>query len=614
MLKKNIKKSQRQIIRMILYLIVVMVCAMVIEIFILSSLNKKESNRTSLVLLNQVISIIDENEKSESELIETLKEDYIIRAQTVSYILDSKPEAEKDVQELRKIANMMQIDEIHLFDESGKIYSGSEPKYYGYSFDSGEQMSYFKPMLEDKSLTMCQDVTPNTAEGKSMMYAITWNETGDKMIQIGIEPLRLLEELRRNEIPEVIANMPAYEGINIMVADSDSGVIYGSTNSSLVDKTLEEIGIVETDVNLNTTVSDVLQIDGYKNYCNFKKTGEYIVVVAYSASFNFNNLFVAMVIEFVYLLIAGVIIVYMLKRVLRANDEKETQMAILVSMSDIYNSMHLIDIERNTVMEYRARGEVSEVVNNSSSGADETFKQLMTLTTEDEYFEDAMAFTDIHTIADRMKNKKIISKEFMSKAIGWYRASFISVEADDEGHPIKVIYVTQNIDKEKKKEEELIFKSNVDELTGLYNRRAYEDDIAEYGDNAMEKNFVFISSDVNGLKKVNDTLGHVAGDELLIGAANCMKQCFEPYGRVYRIGGDEFASIIFANETQLESIKKDFDDITAKWSGKLVDSLSVSCGYVTRLEVNTNSVHEIANIADKMMYEVKAEHYRKCAN
>jgi diguanylate cyclase (GGDEF)-like protein len=125
---------------------------------------------------------------------------------------------------------------------------------------------------------------------------------------------------------------------------------------------------------------------------------------------------------------------------------------------------------------------------------------------------------------------------------------------------------------------------------------------------------VFISSDVNGLKKVNDTLGHVAGDELLIGAANCMKQCFEPYGRVYRIGGDEFASIIFANETQLESIKKDFDDITAKWSGKLVDSLSVSCGYVTRLEVNTNSVHEIANIADKRMYEVKAEHYRKCAN
>lgn len=54
----------------------------------------------------------------------------------------------------------------------------SVPKYYGYNFDSGEQIEYFKPMLTDKTLTMCQDVTPNTSEGKEMMYAITWNEAG----------------------------------------------------------------------------------------------------------------------------------------------------------------------------------------------------------------------------------------------------------------------------------------------------------------------------------------------------------------------------------------------------------------------------------------------------
>ena len=75
--------------------------------------------------------------------------------------------------ELQKIANLMAVDEIHLLDENGYIYSGSVPKYFGYNFDSGEQMAYFKPMLTDKSLTMCQDVTPNTSEGKEMMYAIT---------------------------------------------------------------------------------------------------------------------------------------------------------------------------------------------------------------------------------------------------------------------------------------------------------------------------------------------------------------------------------------------------------------------------------------------------------
>ncbi|MFR3283861.1 MAG: diguanylate cyclase domain-containing protein [Clostridium fessum] len=47
-----------------------------------------------------------------------------------------------------------------------------------------------------------------------------------------------------------------------------------------------------------------------------------------------------------------------------------------------------------------------------------------------------------------------------------------------------------------------------------------------------------------GWKRVNDTYGHVAGDELIRAAADCMKNSFNEYGKVYRIGGDEFAVII----------------------------------------------------------------------
>jgi diguanylate cyclase (GGDEF)-like protein len=613
MMEKNAEKSQSHHLKTVFYMIAVVTVAMIIEVLILYSLSKNNANRASLLLLNQVVSIIEENEQNEDELIGTLKEDYIIRAQTVSYILDSKPEAEYDVAELQKIASMMQIDEIHLFDTTGEIYSGTEPKYYGYNFNSGEQMAYFKPMLEDKNLSMCQDVTPNTAEGKQMMYAITWNDAGDRMIQVGIEPIRLLEELRRNEIPEVVGDMPAYEGVNIWVADADSGVIYGATDSSITGKTLNEMGITETPVDLGTTVSTVLFLDGRRNYCNLRKTGDYTVVTTCSTSFNSRNRWISLFVEFVYLMASGVVIVHMVNKVIRANAEKNAQMAILLSMADIYNSMHLIDLENNTVKEYHARDDVTKI-SQHASGADEFMTQTMMVTTQEKYLETALAFTDIHTIADRMKGKKTISKELISKAIGWYRGSFITIETDGEARPTKVVYVTQDIDKEKKKEEELFRKSNVDELTGLYNRHAYEDGIAERNDTVTAKNFVFVSLDVNGLKKVNDSLGHIAGDELLLGAANCMKQCFGPYGRVYRIGGDEFVAIIFASSEQLESIKKDFADVTAKWSGNLVQSLSVSSGYVTKLEVETTSIHEIANIADKRMYEAKAKFYGRTSN
>ena len=82
------------------------------------------------------------------------------------------------LREFLKNERLMTIDEIHLFTADGEIYSGTVPRYYGFTFDSGEQMAYFKPMLADKTLSMYQDVTPNTAKSKPMMYAICWNDSG----------------------------------------------------------------------------------------------------------------------------------------------------------------------------------------------------------------------------------------------------------------------------------------------------------------------------------------------------------------------------------------------------------------------------------------------------
>ena len=109
----------------------------------------------SKVLLDRVITVLNKNDDSENGLIESLKDDYIVRAKAVSYIIDAKPQVEYDVEELQKIADLILVDEIHLFDKNGYIYSGTLPKYYGFSFDSGEQMEYFKPMLKNKNLTMC---------------------------------------------------------------------------------------------------------------------------------------------------------------------------------------------------------------------------------------------------------------------------------------------------------------------------------------------------------------------------------------------------------------------------------------------------------------------------
>lgn len=74
---------------------------------------------------------------------------------------------------------MMEVDEIHIFDTTGRIYAGTHPEYYDYTFDSGEQMNFFKPLLTDKSLHLVQDITPNTAEAKMMQYSALWSKSGE---------------------------------------------------------------------------------------------------------------------------------------------------------------------------------------------------------------------------------------------------------------------------------------------------------------------------------------------------------------------------------------------------------------------------------------------------
>lgn len=441
--------------------ITIVAVALILETCILQYVNDKNAQTTSNVLLDRVIAVIDKNESSESEFVKSLKDDYIVRAKAISYIVDVKPEVEYDIDELQKIASLMSVDEIHFIDDTGTIYSGSIPKYFGYSFDSGEQMAFFKQMLNNYDLTLCQDVTPNTAEAKEMMYAITWNEAKTHMVQVGITPKRLLKELKRNQISNVVADMPVYKGMEIYVVDAKTKKILGATDASWVGNTAHF---------------------NHKGYRFVKrKHGDYIVAVCMLESMNAQTNIVAILIVGIYLTLASCLLVFMLSRVLKEKYEKEKYM----------------------------------------------------------------------------------------------------------------------------------YTSNTDELTKCFNRRAYDSDMEKLD---LNTEWVYISLDLNGLKKANDTLGHSAGDELICAAANCMKFAFASYGKIYRIGGDEFVALIQESVSNIDSILQVFDTTIRDWHGKYSNSISVSYGVVKSSEQDFDSIHSVSKLADERMYKSKSEYYNISGN
>lgn len=150
-----------------------------------------------------------------------------------------------------------------------------------------------------------------------------------------------------------------------------------------------------------------------------------------------------------------------------------------------------------------------------------------------------------------------------------------------------------------------------DQTTQLLNRRAFEEDKEKIASAPLDPDFAYVSADLNGLKYANDNLGHMAGDELIRGAADCLRAVFEKYGQVYRIGGDEFAAFMRVSPENLENAMKELEEKTAAWEGKLIKELSISCGCVTGHEFPSENLQELIRISDERMYAAKDEYYRK---
>ena len=156
--------------------------------------------------------------------------------------------------------------------------------------------------------------------------------------------------------------------------------------------------------------------------------------------------------------------------------------------------------------------------------------------------------------------------------------------------------------------------SLIDELTGLKNRRALDEDCKQIQQAGNLQQLTVILMDLNGLKTVNDNLGHQAGDELLIGTAQCLTQAMQDYGQMYRTGGDEFLILLNCTSQELSSILSKFDQLTSSWRGSLVSSISTARGVARYEDYPTLSFTELVDIADQKMYEDKQLYYSKTGN
>ncbi|MEW6418519.1 MAG: diguanylate cyclase [Nitrospirota bacterium] len=160
----------------------------------------------------------------------------------------------------------------------------------------------------------------------------------------------------------------------------------------------------------------------------------------------------------------------------------------------------------------------------------------------------------------------------------------------------------------KKVEDQLIYLSLHDPLTGLYNRAYFGEEMKRI-ENGRYDSAAVIMCDVDGLKLVNDALGHHAGDDLLIATANILKESFRESDVIARVGGDEFAVLVANTDSNaIEKACHRIQNAAARYNlANPVLPLSVSMGFA--VSIGTPIIMgSLFKEADNNMYRAKLQH------
>lgn len=620
-LKELIQKESKKITLLIIFFLVIIVT------FFNCITAKKEANYTAQTTFYHIEQILNENQKDLNKQKKEYRQTCIDNAQAVAYSLQENPDALYNIDELKKIAQYVEVDEIHIFNKQGVIISGTHPEYYGYSFDSGKQLSFFKPLLSNQNLQLTQKIMENTASHIKMQYSALWSENKEFIVQVGMNHENASKATKKNQLSYLfklfrVNNEAQYYAIN-------------SKNHKIVGTTYHHIGDVASSIGLkDTQIKEAkngffTEIDGQLSYCVSKKIkNNYIYciipvrVLFKEVPKNCLEMIVCLIIISILfrLLIIKYIRVYVIDSINQINHQlSKISKGQLDEEVSINNSLefqklsHYINEMKQSLLVNNKKMDYILTQTNQLIGFYEYNQKLNTLYLSDGFKEifslnsqQCIQFKeDINDFIDFL-NK--INTHQVEKDIYYLPQMKRYIQINDRKDQDITLGVMIDITTSYIKRKKIEIERDVDELTQIYNRNGLKIKINKLLEDKNIAQYALIFIDLDDLKQVNDVYGHYCGDLYLKQMTNVLKTISGEKCLVGRLGGDEFIAF-FHHYDSMEKLNNDINQLNEIRDQivLLADDHSVNLAFSYGVCYGTEStdLQRMIEIADYKMYENK---------
>ncbi len=259
-----------------IYMLVAFIAIMGI-IFALQTL-LAQSNQKSIALdkMNTIYETLQKNQDEIEEIKKEFQQNVLIKARIFSYVIAHNPQMLDSLDEMQKVATVLDVDEVHVIDENGILLWGNMPQYYGMDFHSGGQTTPFLKILEDSSFELVQEPQPKQADGEMFQYIGVSRMDQKGIVQVGVEPEKLNKALANNTIDKALKDIDYGIKGFIFAVNTKTGLMEMGASTGT---TYQQYGIPDKWLT-KENVFTVAKINQQKVYVAAEKYNDYFIGLA----------------------------------------------------------------------------------------------------------------------------------------------------------------------------------------------------------------------------------------------------------------------------------------------------------------------------------------------